>query len=151
MIDPTLKLPRPAVPADVRSGVRHVLQGNTIRLILPDEAHEKVVTSKYQTEMRPNARLAGMLTRVEGEYERRLVPLVFAEVHLPHAPAHKTPRLRSRLAASSYVFCWDERRRCGYLLVRPPSHGLKEVSFHVDWESAPGVNEWVPEDTEEAN
>ena len=70
------------------------------------------------------------------------MPLVFAEVHLPRARAGQTPRLRSRLPSSHWVFCWDDRRRCGYLLATPAAAATRgELRFHVDWQEATEVRE----------
>ena len=61
------------------------------------------------------------------------MPFVFAEVALPRAPAGREPRLHSRLPASHWVFCWDGRRRCGYLLATPRAKDGDELRFHVEW------------------
>jgi len=132
--DPTVKLPRPAPPDGALDTVRHRVRGNTITLSLPHAAHEKVVSVKYQTEMRPNARLAGLLTKEEKAEAHRLVPLVFAEVRLPAAPAGKLPHLHGTLPASRWVFCYDARRACGYLLAMPRATDADELRFHVAWE-----------------
>jgi hypothetical protein len=84
--------------------------------------------------MRPNARLAGLLSKDPDEDGRRLVPFLFAEVHLPKVPRDKVPQLRSRLPASHWVFCWDQRRQRGYLLVTPRPKDEKELRFQVEWE-----------------
>jgi hypothetical protein len=132
--DPTVKLPRPALPANALATVKHQVRGNQISLILPDATHDKVVTVKYQAEMRANARLAGLLTRKEAEDSHRLVPLVFAEIHLPGAPAGKVPRLHGRLPESRWVFCYDQNRHAGYLLVMPRERDSGALRFHVLWE-----------------
>jgi hypothetical protein len=130
--DPTLKLPRVSPPRDSLAAVRPQVRGNTLVIALPGTAYRKVITPRYQTEMRPNARLAGLL-RAGDENGRRLVPFVFAEVKLPKAPAGKTPRLHSRIPGKQWVFCWDQRRKCGYLLVTPRKKDLHELRFHVKW------------------
>jgi hypothetical protein len=134
--DPTLHLPRPEPPEGALPTVRHTVRGNTIVLTLPDKLHNKVTTPKYQVQMLPNSRLAGLLTKVQDEDDegRRLVPFVFAEVQLPKVPPGKTPRLRSRLPERNYVFCWDARRSCGYLLVTPRARDEGEVRFRVEWD-----------------
>ena len=66
---------------------------------------------------------------------RPLVPLVFAEVYLPKAPRGRMPRLRSRLPAKNWVFNWDARRPCGYLLVIPRSRDKDKLRFSVRWEA----------------
>jgi hypothetical protein len=131
--DPTLKLPQPERPAGALTGVRHEVQGNTIVVSLPERAHDKVTSNKFQVQMPPNARLAGLIRKEGDESEKPLVPFVFAEVSLPQAPAGRVPELRSRLPGSHYVFCWDERRRTGYLLVTPRARDEKELRFHVAW------------------
>ncbi len=132
--DPTVKLPRAQPPENALPHVRHQIQGNTLILSIPDRAYDKVVTEKYQSELWPNGRLAGLLTSVPNEEERRLVPFVFAEVPLPQAPAGKTPLLRSKIPASHWVFCWDARRNCGYLIVEPRAKDEKELRFQVHWD-----------------
>jgi hypothetical protein len=136
--DPTLKLPRPGAGSTALPAIRHKVQGNAIVLALPEESHKKVVTAKYQAEMKPNARLAGLVR--EGDKDGpRLVPFVFAEVHLPKAPPGKTPRLQSRLPNSRWVFSWDHRRKCGYLLAIPRNKDRDEIRFHVKWETRPAA------------
>jgi hypothetical protein len=131
--DPTLRLPRPEPAAEARAAVRHRVQGNTIVVTLPDEPHDRVVTGNFRTEMPPNARLAGLVRKTEGG--RHLVPIIFAEVALPQAPPGKAPRLHSRLPSSCWVFSWDDRRRCGYLLAIPRPKDPRELHFHVTWTS----------------
>jgi hypothetical protein len=115
--------------------VRHEVQGSTLIVSLPEKAHDKVASNKFQVEMPPNARLAGLIRKEEDDAERPLVPFVFAEVSLAGAPAGRVPELRGKLAASHYVFCWDERRRTGYLLAEPRANGDKELRFHVSWKA----------------
>src|SRR5262249_28396113 len=85
--DPTLRLPRPQKPDDALTAVRHEVQGNTIVVSLPEMVHEKVESNKFQVEMPPNARLAGLIRKEGNEKEKPLVPFVFVEVALPRAPA----------------------------------------------------------------
>ena len=93
-------------------------------------------SDKFQVEMPPNARLAGLIRKEEGDdAEKPLVPFVFAEVALPKAPAGHVPELHAKLPASHYVFCWDERRRTGYLLVTPRPRDEKELRFRVSWKA----------------
>jgi hypothetical protein len=131
--DPTLKLPRPEARAALQQ-VRHEVRGNAIVLSLPEATHNKVVTAGYQAEVRPNTRLAGLRLKQDDDSTHRLVPLVFAEVKLPQAPAGKTPALHSRLPASRWVFCWDGRARRGYLLLTPRATDRGELRFQVAWE-----------------
>ncbi len=132
--DPTLTFPRPEVPADALAPIRHEVKGDTIVVALPEMAYEKVSVGRFQAQMRPNARLAGLLRKDVGEETETLVPFVFAEVALPKGPADKTPRLRSKLSDKNWVFCWDARRRCGYLLITPRAQDQKELRFKVEWE-----------------
>jgi hypothetical protein len=134
--DPTLRLPPPDAPEDALPPVRHKVRGNTITLALPTTAHEKATTSKYKAQMLPNGRLAGLVSKDLDEDHKPLVPFVFAEVALPHAPAGKRPTLHSRLPARRWVFCWDERRRCGYLLATPRADDRDALRFHITWEPA---------------
>ncbi|HEX5270352.1 MAG TPA: C25 family cysteine peptidase, partial [Gemmataceae bacterium] len=131
--DPTLTLPRPERPAGALPGVRHEVQGNTIVVSLPEKRHDKVESSKFQVEMPPNARLAGLIRKEGKEDEKPLVPFVFVEVALPKAPAGHVPELRAKVPASHYVFTWDERRRTGYLLLTPRPRDENELRFHVSW------------------
>jgi hypothetical protein len=133
--DPTLKLPKPRAPDEPREPIRREVHGATIHLTLPPEPHDKVKSAKFQAQIAPNARLAG-LVRKEGDADGQpLVPLVFAEVYLPKAPTNGTPVLHSKLPASNYVFNWDSRRRCGYLLVEPRSRDTEELKFRVEWKT----------------
>jgi hypothetical protein len=132
--DPTLKLPHPGVPEDALPHVRHQIHGNTIAISLPTEAYEKATTSKYKAQMLPNERLAGLITKEMDEGKQRLVPFVFVEVRLPKASPGARPRLQSKVPSSRWVFCWDARRSCGYLLITPRTKDRDEVRFHVVWE-----------------
>jgi len=135
--DPTLKVPHPETREDSLAGVGHEVQGNTIILNVPPLQHERVYTSKYQVQMPPNGRLAGLIHRDGDEDGLPLVPMLFAEVSLPRAPKGLTPHLQSRIPSNRYVFTWDERRKAGYLLVLPRPSDQKELRFHVHWESPP--------------
>jgi hypothetical protein len=120
--DPTFHLPRPAERP--KEAVRHTVTGSTITLRLPSTWHRPEDT--------PNARLAG-LVRKRDEKAPDVVPLVFAEVHLPRAPVGATPKLRSRLPGNNWVFNWDGRRKVGYLLALPRSSDVGEIRFRVEW------------------
>jgi hypothetical protein len=137
--DPTLQLPRPAAPPDALPGVKHEVQGDTIVLHLPAEKHERVTSSKYRTEMLPNARLAGLIRKEKGSDSMALAPLLFAEVHLPNAKPGQVPRLQSKLPDDRYVFCWDGRRGCGYLLVTPGTQVERDLRFRVRWRPVEAV------------
>ncbi len=131
--DPTLKLPRPTRPKGARRPVGHELRGTDIVVSLPEDRHERVASSGYQAQIPPGARLAGLRVRQGDDRTHRLVPLVFAEVHLPQAPAGKTPALRTGLPASRWVFSWDGRTRRGYLLLAPRADDRGELRFEVAW------------------
>jgi hypothetical protein len=139
--DPTLKLPRPQTPEDALPPVRHEVHGDTIVLALPEKAHDRVSTrlagidKRYQVQLPPNGRLAGLVHKDDYEDGQPLVPFVFAEVRLPSAPPGKTPRLQSRIPATHYVFCLDERRSTGYLLLEPRAGDKDELRFHIHWEA----------------
>jgi hypothetical protein len=133
--DPTLHLPRPETQQEEREPIRQEVHGHTIALKLPPERLEKVKSSRFQAQMPPNARLAGLVRKTGDEDGQPLVPLVFAEVHLPKIPAGQTPKLHSRLPDSHWVFTWDARRRTGYLLATPRSRDAEELRFHVEWQS----------------
>jgi hypothetical protein len=133
--DPTLHLPRPEAPREPRQPIRHEVHGHTIFLELPPQRYEKVKSSRFQAQILPNARLAGLVRKTGDEDGQPLVPLVFAEVHLPKISAGQTPKLHSRLPESHWVFTWDARRRCGYLLATPRSRDVEELRFRVEWQA----------------
>ena len=87
---------------------------------------------RYQVPFRPNARLAGLVRPTDDG--KLLVPLVFAEVPLPHAPAGATPKLVTKLGDSQWVFVWDARRRVGSLLAMPKTTAEQVMRFRVEWE-----------------
>jgi hypothetical protein len=141
--DPTLKLPVPPRSKDAGCCVpfvRHEVQGNTVVISLPDKAKVPVQTDKYRTELLPNERAAGLVKKEKIDDRRPLVPFVFAEVHLPRGRMGITPHLSSRLPSSRWVFCWDERRRCGYLLITPRPQDTEEMRFHIRWDSIEARN-----------
>jgi hypothetical protein len=131
--DPTLRLPHPEVPQDSLPPVHHVVQGNTIVLNVPEQRLDRIYTAKYQAQMPPNGRLAGLIHRDGDEDGSPLLPMLFAEVSLPKAPAGRTPRLQSRIPSDRYVFTWDERRKTGYLLVLPRPNDKNDLRFNVHW------------------
>src|SRR5205823_873070 len=94
--DPTFRLPSPPRPDSSLAAVRHEVLGNTIVIELPSELHGKVTCARYQVEMPPNSRLAGLVRKPRQVDVQPLVPLLFAEVHLPRARPGLTPKLRSR-------------------------------------------------------
>jgi hypothetical protein len=141
--DPTLRLPPPPLPEQYRPAIRHEVRGDTLILAMPNDQQERVVTRKgeeagYQAQMPANGRLAGLIRKDRRDEDGTpLVPFVFAEVHLPQCPQGYQPVLHGRLPASRYVFCWDERRRCGYLLATPRPEDQDELRFHIDWQPVP--------------
>jgi hypothetical protein len=134
--DPALRLPAPPVPTDAKPAVRYTFNGDTITVHVPEATSEfQSATSRYQVPFRPNARLAGLVRpRDEGKL---LVPLVFAEVPLPHGTAGATPRLVTRLGETQWVFVWDARRRVGSLLAMPKATAAQVMTFRVEWEQIP--------------
>jgi Peptidase family C25 len=133
--DPTLRLPRPPRPIDAREPVSHEFRGSTLVVNLPNNPYDKVKVGKYEAEMRPNARLAGLLrTPDENEDLRQLVPFVFVEVRLPDAPPGKKPLLTCPLSQKQWVFVWDARRKAGYLIITPRKE-RQELHFKIGWEA----------------
>jgi hypothetical protein len=132
--DPTLKMPRADSHVQGLLSVQHEVRGNVIELRRPEESHEPVVSERYRAQMFPNARLAGLVRKKGDSSQRELAPLIFAEVHLPNAPKGKVPRLHSRMPADHWVFNWDPRRKCGYLLVTPRAKDTGDLEFRVRWE-----------------
>jgi hypothetical protein len=116
--------------------VRHDVLSQAIVVGLPRGAFEAVRTARYRAQLPPNARLAGLVRKDGGADGRPLVPFVFAEVHLPRARPGQVPRLSSRLPSSHWVFCWDARRRCGYLLATPRPQDGPRLRFKVEWPAA---------------
>jgi hypothetical protein len=137
--DPTLRMPGAGKQTPEIPPIRHRVKGNTITLNLPPERHDKVLSGRYQAQALPNGPLAGLLKKEKGDDGRPLVPLVFAEVHLPRAPEGMVPQLQSRLPSRNWVFNWDARRRCGYLLAVPRSHEKEELRFRVSWAAPPST------------
>ncbi len=139
--DPTLQMPPAPPPEAALPHVNHQVNGNTIVLDMPAETHGMVKSAKYQVEMLPNARLAGLIRRDKDEDGQPLVPFLFAEVHLTKGKPGQVPTLHSKLPSNHYVFCWDDRRQSGYLLVMPRANEEKELRFHVEWLSADVVRD----------
>lgn len=131
--DPTVQLPAPEKPADALPNVRVEVQGQRITVHIPEETYPQVKSERYQAQLWPNARLAGLIARNEDEDTKRLVPLLFAEVTLPQAPTGRVPRLKSALQERNYVLAWDARRKTGYLLIAPGAKERSEIRFTVEW------------------
>ncbi len=135
--DPTLTLPRPERPEKALATVKTTVEGNSIVVSLPETRYEAVTSKKFQVRMLPNERLAGLILKDDDSDDRPLVPFVFAEVALPRAKTGMIPELSSKLPSSRYVFTWDERRECGYLLALPRDSDTTELRFHVSWKNTP--------------
>ncbi len=134
--DPTFHMPRPDMPEYTHPPVRHEVVGNTIVLTLPDDKHDPVSNDKFKVQMPANGRLAGLVRKEKEEDGQPLVPFVFAEVYLPKAKKGQTPVLTCKLPSTHWVFCWDERRRTGYVLATPRASDKDELRFHVRYQSA---------------
>lgn len=132
--DPTLRLPRPRPPVGALPAAGAAVRGRTLTLTLPERSYDRVATGKYQAEMFPNARLAGFIAKRADDDGQRLVAFAFAEVHLTDVPAGRTPRLRGRAPQKYWVFCWDARRRTGYLLFAPRASERGDIRFQVEWD-----------------
>ncbi len=131
--DPTLRLPAPPPADHALPAVHHHLRGHTIVLDVPETKQPRVVTAKYSAQIEPNGRMAGLVAKEPDDNGKQLKGLLFTEVHLPHAPAGKTPRLHTRIPSRRWVFCWDERRSTGYLLILPRPKDQGELHFYVEW------------------
>lgn len=132
--DPTLKLSAPEAHS-LPTPARHQLKGNTLIVNLPQAPSEKVTSAKYQAQVRPSVRLAGLLRKVEDPEKQELVPLVFLEIPLTGGESGQVPRLSGRLPARNWVFSWDERRQRGYLLLIPRERDGEEIRFQVKWDT----------------
>ena len=132
--DPTLQLPLPARRSDAVP--RAQVKNNTIIVPLANGG-ERISSTKYETRRPTGYYMGGLLTPGDDAGKKELVPLIFTEVVLPKAPPHLTPRLRTKLPGANYVFCWDERRRAGWLLIAPRARDAGELRFQVSWESSP--------------
>ena len=139
--DPTLKLPRPEKPDDALPHIQAETAGNYITIKLPEATHDKVVTTKYQVEMLPNGRLAGLIRKEKTDDGQALVPFVFTEVQLPKKRPGCEPKLHSKIASNRWVFVYDERRNSGYLLVTsgPKGDEKRRCTFHVEWQPKSAV------------
>jgi hypothetical protein len=134
--DPTLKLPKPAPPADALRPLKYEATKTLITITFPEKRYPATEVGVYRAEMWPGGRLAGLFT-ADGEDNRRLAPLAFAEVSIPNASANKSPRLSSKVPARNWVFRWDARRRTGYLLMIPREKDTAAaVEFRVHWDAA---------------
>jgi Peptidase family C25 len=132
--DPTVHLPKPATPDDALAKVQHVVKGDTIVVTLPNEKHDRISSAKYLAEVPANARLAGLVRKQEMADQHKLVPFTFAEIELPQAPPGKTPKIRTKLPETHWVFCYDDRCQRGYLLVTPRASDHGELKFQLLWE-----------------
>ena len=139
---PDAALAGPERPAEYAlAGVRHEVQGNTIIVSLPAKVHDKVTSSKFQVEMPPNARLAGLIRKEGDESEKPLVPFVFVEVAQPptRRPAtfpSYTPSCRRAITSSAGT---SSTPCASYLLVTPLALMRRSLRFHVTW-NKPNAN-----------
>jgi hypothetical protein len=133
--DPTLQVPLPPLPEDAKAPITHELHGRTLTIALSHDKLAKVMAANYQTQIQPDARVAGLLAKADVGKVHPLIPLIFREIHFARAPSDKTPRLHGRLPASNWVFTYDARRAVGYLLIRPRAQDTEEIRFTVEWES----------------
>ena len=102
---------------------------DTLVLTLPERKLARVEVAPFAAHVPSGGRLAGLVKKAE-KGPRELVPLVFAEVRVPHAKAGGVG-LRGRVPSGRWVWVWDERRRVGYLLVAPREG---------DWRNVPARN-----------
>ena len=133
--DPTLHMPQPDVAEYAHTPVRHEVTGSTIVLTLPDDKLDLVSNDKFKVQMPANGRLAGLVRKDKDEDGQPLVPFVFAEVYLPKAKKGQTPVLTCKLPSTHWVFCWDERRRTGFILATPRESDKNELRFHIRYQA----------------
>src|SRR5262249_33306645 len=126
-------LPNPEPPAGATLHVVPHVEGHNVILTIPPMPHRTVTSTQYQAQVWPNGRLAGLVYKELNEDERQLGPLLFAEVPLSHNRPGAVPHLTCKLPESRWVFCWDRRRSCGYLLALPRPQDKEEIRFHVTW------------------
>jgi hypothetical protein len=142
--DPALRLPLPPPSPDAKPAVRCVVDGDVITVQVPEASADflgaKATGSavRYQVPFRANARIAGLVRPTDDG--KLLVPLVFAEVPLPHGPVGATPRLVTKLSDSQWVFVWDARRRVGSMLAMPKTTGEHVMKFRVEWDEVATQN-----------
>jgi len=133
--DPLAKLPTPTPSKDALPRLQSTGSKNLITVKLPEAKYPTTEVMPYRAEMYPGGRLAGLYS-FDGEDEgKTLVPLAFVEVHIPDAPAGKTPHLSSRVPARNYVFKWDDRRKVAYILLLPRDKDVADVEFRVHWDA----------------
>ncbi len=133
--DPTSRLPTPTPGPDALPRLKASGSKTAITIKLPEQKYPTTEVMPYRAEMYPGGRLAGLYS-FEGEDEgKSLIPLAFAEVHIPDAPAGKVPHLSSRVPARNYVFKWDARRKVAYVLLLPRDKDVDEVEFRVHWDA----------------
>jgi len=132
--DPTQTMPAGKPGRDATPWPSHRIQGNTLR-INPASSRHEVRSAGFQADVWANAHLAGLVRKPAPGQLPNLVPLVFAEVPLANCPAGKVPRLRTRLAEARWAFCWDARRRVGYLIAMPRAGKPDEIRFQIEWQT----------------
>jgi hypothetical protein len=134
--DPTIRVSLPTLPKVSLPPVTHELRGHSLVVSLPKEPHPKVATARYEAQILPDERLAGLLTKTAADHKKPLVPLIFREIHFSKATEGKVPRLHSRLPEANWVFTFDARRNTGYLLIRPRTKDAEQIRFTVRWEGS---------------
>ena len=144
--DPTLKLPTPQTPKDALPHIRSETTANVITITLPEEPHVKVKSTKYQVEMLPNARLAGLLHKEKDDDGQPLVPFVFAEVQLPKQRPAANQFCTVRLHRAAGYSC-TTHRNTGYILVTSRKGDEKEMHFHVEWQAVQSAKSTTPAPT----
>lgn len=139
--DPNARLPAPTPAPNALPRLRSTGNKSAITLKLPEQKYPTTEVMPYRAEMWPGGRLAGLYS-FEGEDEgRSLIPLAFAEVAIPDAPAGKVPHLSSRVPSRNYVFKWDARRKVAYILLLPREKDVAEVEFRVHWDAPPAAGQ----------
>jgi hypothetical protein len=141
--DPTLQLPHPPAGESLLP-IRAQVNGNLVTVELPEDRYEPIRSGRYQVESQPNAYLAGLVNSLGQPKTRALTPFVFVEVPLPRCRPGQVPQLRSRLADNRHAFCWDARRRCGYLLAIPRNTD-RQLRFRIEWEPGGERSAWAGE------
>jgi hypothetical protein len=135
--DPTQTMPLGKGGRDAGPVPSHTLRDNTLTISTAGPLQD-VRSAGFQADVWANAHLAGLVRKPAPGQLPNLVPLVFAEVSLPDGPEGKVPRLRTRLAEDRWAFCWDARRRVGYVIALPRAGKPGEIRFQIDWQSPEG-------------
>jgi hypothetical protein len=116
-----------------RQAVRHRLRGDMLTMTVPP-ARNETRSSAFQADVWANGHLGGLVRKPAPGQLPNLVPMAFAEVPLPHAPAGKVPHLRTRLPDERWACCWDARRRVIYVLAVPRTGQSGDLRFRIEWQ-----------------